>query len=64
MTDTGCGSFARLLGRQLDKTKICVTATLAGMLAFAPVAQARTTKIEILTRGVAFGGYSFPGVGQ
>jgi hypothetical protein len=41
-----------------------VAAALAvGMLA-APSAQARITKIEITSRGTAFGGYSFPGVGQ
>jgi hypothetical protein len=33
-------------------------------LAAAPVAQAGTTSIQILTQGIAFGGYSFPGVGQ
>ena len=27
-------------------------------------AQARITKIQILSRTIAFGGYSFPGVGQ
>jgi hypothetical protein len=36
----------------------------AGMLAGASVADARTTRIEILTRTTAFGGYSFPGIGQ
>jgi len=36
----------------------------AGVLAGASVADARTTKIQILTRATAFGGYSFPGVGQ
>jgi hypothetical protein len=40
------------------------TALTSGLLAAASVADARTTKIEILTRGVAFGGYSFPGIGQ
>jgi hypothetical protein len=35
----------------------------AGMLG-ASIADARTTKIQILSRGIAFGGYSFPSVGQ
>ena len=30
----------------------------------APATDARTTKIQILSRGIAFGGFSFPGVGQ
>jgi hypothetical protein len=34
------------------------------ILAAAPVAHARTTQIQILTRGTAFGGHSFAGVGQ
>src|SRR5258707_15887947 len=42
---------------------------VAGLLATtvlvaAPDAHARITQIQILTRGVAFGGYSFDGVGQ
>ena len=39
-------------------------ALAAGMLAAASAAEARTTKIQILTRTTAFGGYSFAGVGQ
>ena len=35
----------------------------AGMLG-ASIAEARTTRIQILSRTTAFGGYSFPGVGQ
>jgi hypothetical protein len=35
-----------------------------GVLAVSPVAQARTTQIQILKREIAFGGHSFPGVGQ
>jgi len=34
------------------------------VLAAAPVAHARTTQIQILSRGTAFGGHSFAGVGQ
>jgi alpha/beta hydrolase family protein len=37
---------------------------LATGLLGASIADARTTKIQILTRTTAFGGYSFPGVGQ
>ena len=33
-------------------------------LAVASVAHARTTQIQVLTRGTAFGGHSFAGVGQ
>ncbi len=40
------------------------TALATGML-FAPsIADARTTKIEITSRVIAFGGYSFAGIGQ
>lgn len=34
------------------------------MLAATTVAQARTTQIQMLSRGTAFGGHSFAGVGQ
>jgi len=45
--------------------QIGIASVLAtGMLATPPEAQARTTKIQILNRTTAFGGYSFPGVGQ
>ena len=40
------------------------TALATGVVAAASVAQARITQITISTRGTAFGGYSFPGVGQ
>src|SRR5215831_20601886 len=40
------------------------TALASGMLASVTDAQARITQITILNRGTAFGGYSFPGVGQ
>src|SRR5215472_12352549 len=41
-------------------------ATLLGtsVLVATTVAQARTTQIQILSRGLAFGGHSFSGVGQ
>jgi hypothetical protein len=65
MTDTASGAPARApqFNRKLVKISIA-TALVAGALALASVADARTTKIEILSRGTAFGGYSFPGVGQ
>jgi hypothetical protein len=39
-------------------------ATALAVGAVASAAQARTTQIQILTHGIAFGGYSFPNVGQ
>jgi hypothetical protein len=39
-------------------------ATALATTALVSVAQARTTQITILNRTIAFGGYSFPGVGQ
>jgi len=39
-------------------------ALATGIVAAASVADARTTQIQILSRGVAFRGYSYPGVGQ
>ncbi len=35
-----------------------------GVTSAAPIAQARITQITVLTRGTAFGGFSFPVVGQ
>ena len=48
------------------KLKWLGAASLAAIsiLAAVPAAHARTTKIQILTRGTAFGGHSFAGVGQ
>ena len=40
------------------------SALAAGMLAGVSPADARITQIQILSRVTAFGGYSFPGVGQ
>jgi len=40
------------------------TALAAGMIVATSAADARTTSIQILSRGIAFGGHSFPGVGQ
>jgi hypothetical protein len=45
--------------------RIAVAAALAGgMLAATCAVEAHTTNIQILTRTTAFGGHSFPGVGQ
>src|ERR1700746_3625699 len=42
------------------------SALATGIVTAAPVADARTTRIQILSppHTIAFGGYSFPGVGQ
>ena len=40
------------------------SALATGIVATAPIADARTTRIQILTRTTAFGSYSFPDVGQ
>jgi len=45
--------------------RIGIASALAGgMLVGVSAADARTTHIQVLTRATAFGGYSFPGVGQ
>jgi hypothetical protein len=67
MTDTEHG-VALVRAPQPSKRRL-LRLGIAGLLATsalcaASVAQARITQIQILTRGVAFGGYSFPGVGQ
>jgi hypothetical protein len=40
------------------------SALATGIVAAASVADARTTQITIRSDGIAFGGHSFPGVGQ
>ena len=67
MTDTEVG-VALVRAPQSSKRKL-LRLGIAGLLATsalcaASAAQARITKIQILNSGVAFGGYSFPGVGQ
>jgi hypothetical protein len=61
-------SAPRVRAREFTKRKLLqlgiASALATGMLAAASDAQARITKIQILTRTTAFGGYSFPGVGQ
>jgi hypothetical protein len=51
----------------MNRCTICVlsgVALLGWPIAASSIAQARITQITILTRGTAFGGYSFPIVGQ
>jgi hypothetical protein len=43
---------------------LAVAAALATALVVAPQAHGRTTKLQITSRTIAFGGYSFAGVGQ
>jgi hypothetical protein len=67
MIDTARGApFARAAKpTRRQVSRLCVASLLAtGVLAAASVAQARITQITILNRGIAFGGYSFPIVGQ
>jgi len=45
------------------KRRTMLALALGAVLA-APVAEARVTKVEITSRGLAFGGFSWPGVGQ
>src|SRR5437868_10866732 len=58
------GMNQRLSSSRTYVANTCLTLIGAGVIAFAPAANARTTQIQILSRGIAFGGYSFPGVGQ
>jgi hypothetical protein len=61
-----CVPFARtaeFTKRRLLQLGIA-SALATGIVAAASVADARTTQIKILSDGIAFGGYSFPGVGQ
>src|SRR5262245_20139007 len=50
--------------RKLSRLGSMVSLLATSVLAAAPVVHARTTQITILNRGIAFGGYSFAGVGQ
>src|SRR5690348_10887801 len=67
MVDIQCDAqFARsseFTRRRLLRIGIA-SALAGGMLVGASAADARTTHIQILARATAFGGYSFPGVGQ
>jgi hypothetical protein len=58
------GPFARAT-TMLRVLPLCAAGlAAAGVLAAGSLAQARTTQITILNRGIAFGGFSFPVVGQ
>ena len=58
-------SLNRIFRRRHSVLQLGIAAALAaGLLGGASIADARTTRIQILTRTTAFGGYSFPGVGQ
>lgn len=50
--------------RKLSRSKIAGFMATAILVAAPVAADARTTQIQILTRGTAFGGHSFAGVGQ
>jgi len=53
--------------REFEKRKLLrlsIASALAAGMVIAASADARTTKIQILSSGPAFGGYSFAGVGQ
>lgn len=66
MVRTGSGALSRVYfsrKRKLVRLGI-VTLLTTSALVLAPVAQARITQIQILTRGTAFSGHSFTGVGQ
>jgi len=67
MTAIGCGapgSRAHDLPRRRPWALGAAAALAVGFLAAASIADARTTRIDIQTRTIAFGGYSFAGVGQ
>ena len=68
MVHIACGApFARVPDfkkRKLSRLGVASLLATASVLAAAPAAQARITQIQILNRTLAFGGYSFAGVGQ
>ena len=67
MVHTASGApFVRVSYSKKHKlSRLGVASLLAtSVLAAAPLAHARTTQIQILSRGIAFGGHSFAGVGQ
>jgi hypothetical protein len=66
MVDTERGARFALVaefGRR-RMLQVGVASFLAAGLLGASIADARTTRIQILSRTTAFGGYSFPGIGQ
>jgi hypothetical protein len=64
-TASGAPFFRASCSRKHKLSRLGVASLLAtSVLAAAPVAHARITQIQILTRATAFGGHSFAGVGQ
>jgi hypothetical protein len=64
-TASGAPFFRVSYSKKHKLSRLGVASLLAtSVLAAAPVAHARTTQIQILSRGTAFGGHSFAGVGQ
>ena len=64
-TASGAPFFRASCSRKHELSRLGVASLLAtSVLAAAPVAHARITQIQILTRATAFGGHSFAGVGQ
>jgi hypothetical protein len=63
MKQTGLELIALASQRRLLQAGIAGLLT-AGMFAAASTADARTTRIQILSRTTAFGGFSFAGIGQ
>src|ERR1700724_1001687 len=64
-TASGAQFFRTPYSRKHILSRLGIASLLAAsVLAAVPVAHARTTKIQILTKGTAFGGHSFAGVGQ
>jgi hypothetical protein len=56
--------FVRMPGSNTpSRLRLCSLVAI-GILSATSVVQARTTQIQILSRGTAFGGHSFAGVGQ
>jgi hypothetical protein len=66
MVHTASGAPCRAPSSRKHKLPWLGAASLAaiGVVAAMPAAHARITQIQILTRGTAFGGHSFAGVGQ
>jgi hypothetical protein len=65
MVHTASGAPCCVSNSRKHKSRLGVAALLATtFLVAAPAAEARITHIQILSRGTAFGGHSFAGVGQ
>src|SRR3977135_1131355 len=64
MLDIASVSFVRIPDSNKRKRLRLACLVSTGTTSATPSAHARTTQLEILTRGTAFGGHSFAGVGQ